>query len=96
MDVCNAFLHGELKEKLYMYLPKDLKSESNKVCKLNKAIYGLKNAPICWYEKFDTFMLEQGFSRNLYDKCLYMKIDSEELYVVILVDDILISGSNML
>ena len=93
MDVCNAFLHGDLKENLYMYLPKGYEIE-NKVCKLDKAIYGLKKAPLYWYQKFDSFMLDQGFYKNKCDNCLYVKINHNiVIYVLIFVDNILISGS---
>lgn len=93
MDVCNAFLHGDLKENLYMYLPEGCKI-NGKVCKLNKAIYGLKKAPLYWYQKFNNFMASEGFDKNKCDNCLYFKmINNVTIYVIIFVDDILISGS---
>lgn len=95
MDVCNAFLHGEMKESLYMYLPKDCNT-NGKVCKLNKAIYGLKKAPLYWYQKFDNFMISEGFYKNKCDYCLYIKMTKDVIiYVIIFVDDILISGSSI-
>jgi transposase InsO family protein len=93
MDVCNAFLHGELKETVYMSLPDDKKTD-NKVCKLKKAIYGLKNAPIEWYRKFNKFMIAEKYKKLETDNCLYIKkINEEILYVSIYVDDILVMGS---
>jgi len=57
MDVKTAFLNGTLKDDIYMSVPKGLnRSYENKVCKLIKAIYGLKQAARCWFEVFESVL----------------------------------------
>ena len=49
---------------------------------------------MCWYQKFDNVMTSQGFLKNKYDNCLYLKItNTVTIYLLIFVDDILICGS---
>lgn len=96
MDVCSAFLHGEIKENIFMYLPDNCNLPEGKVCQLKKAIYGLKRAPKYWNEKFHEFMSTQNFIKSENDHCLYFRItDQFKIYVLIYVDDLIITGSNV-
>lgn len=89
LDVTGAFLYGDIKETVFMKLPEGTK------CKLNRSIYGLKKSPKYWNEKFDCFMLNQGFLRSQNDLCLYIKFQANNsLFLLIYVDDILIFGSD--
>ena len=63
LDVKSAFLHGELKEDVYVEQPLRYirKGEEEKVYKLNKALYGLKQAPRAWYSKIEAYFVNEGF-----------------------------------
>jgi Reverse transcriptase (RNA-dependent DNA polymerase) len=57
MDVKNAFIQGTLEEEVYMTLPPAHKMEqnSNLVCRLKKAIYGIRQSSRSWYDKLSHF-----------------------------------------
>lgn len=100
MDVKTAFLNGDLKEDIYMELPCGLDNESNKglICKLNKSLYGLKQAARCWFEKLDGELKLIGFKESLADPCVYfIKGNSvqEDIYIVLYVDDLVIITGDM-
>ncbi|KAK9137284.1 hypothetical protein Sjap_007878 [Stephania japonica] len=65
LDVKTAFLHGDLKEEIYMLQPEGFEEQGNEnlVCRLNKSLYGLKQAPRCWYKRFDSFIMSLGYNR---------------------------------
>jgi hypothetical protein len=58
MDVKSTFLHGALQEKIYMEQPPGyVQNDCSLVCRLNKSLYGLKQASRAWYAKMDNFFL---------------------------------------
>ena len=75
MDVKTLFLNGDLEEEIYMLQPEGCitPGQENKVCKLNKSLYGLKQALKQWHEKFDNTLLKNGFLSIEVDKCVYVK-----------------------
>ncbi|CAM8893625.1 unnamed protein product [Rhodiola kirilowii] len=98
MDVKTAFLHGDLKETIYMKQPIGFidKNHPEHVCLLQRSIYGLKQSPRLWNKKFDACMLSLGFLKSKYDTCLYFKSMKSDvvLYVLLYVDDILLISNS--
>ncbi|CAL1409609.1 unnamed protein product [Linum trigynum] len=96
LDVNNAFLHGDLVEDVYMKLPLGLKlpgDTSNLVCKLNKSLYGLKQASRQWNHKLTEFLLQAGYVQSKADYSLFTKHqDGLFLAVLVYVDDIILAG----
>ncbi|CAI7876249.1 unnamed protein product [Closterium sp. NIES-53] len=96
MDVTNAYLHGVLKEELYMKQPPGIDDGSGRVCRLRKSIYGLKQAPRQWYLKFDEALMDFGFERSECDPALYHLVrDEGRLSLYLYVDDILLMTLSM-
>ena len=69
LDVSNAFLHGHLKEEVFMVQPQGYVDSSfpTHVCLLHKALYGLKQAPRAWFERFTSQLLHVGFCASIAD-----------------------------
>ena len=89
-----AFLHGDLKEEIYMQELEEFvqKGKQNLVCQLRKSLYGLKQAPQQWYQKFESFMADQGYHKTQVDHCVFVKkFDGGDFLVLLLyMDDMLI------
>ena len=75
MDVKTAILNGNLEEDIYMQQPEGFVAsrKDNLVCKLQKSIYGLKQASRSWNIRFDQAVKSFGFTQNLDEPCVYKK-----------------------
>nr|GEV61959.1 retrovirus-related Pol polyprotein from transposon TNT 1-94 [Tanacetum cinerariifolium] len=95
MDVKTAFLHGSLKEDVYMCQPEgfiDVDHPSH-VYKLKKTLYRLKQAPRAWYDELSTFLLQNGFSKGTIDLTLFTRRFDDDILVVQVYVDYIIFGS---
>ncbi|KAK1570844.1 hypothetical protein Q3G72_007904 [Acer saccharum] len=91
MDVKTAFLNGSLDESIYMMQPQGFieKGQMDKVCKLQKSIYGLKQASRSWNIRFDQAVKGFGFIQNPDEPCVYKRIKGDKLvFLILYVDDI--------
>ena len=98
MDVKTAFLNGYLNEDIYMSQPDGFveTGQEQKVCKLLKSIYGLKQASRSWNLRFDEIIKTYGFEQNIDEPCVYKLINEQTVvFLVLYVDDILLIGNNV-
>ncbi|CAI7865223.1 unnamed protein product, partial [Closterium sp. NIES-53] len=96
MDITTAFLNGILLEDIYMAQPDGYEDGTSRVCKLKKAIYDLKQAPRCWYEKLEEVLLSGGFNTSQADHSLFLLGEGEQLLLLLVyVDDILLFSPSM-
>jgi hypothetical protein len=96
MDVKNAFLHGDLKEDIYMTPHPDLFSfPSFAVCKLKRSLYSLKQVLQAWFEKFRSTLLLFSFVQSQYDSSLFLcKTPTNLILLLVYVDDIVITSTD--
>ena len=81
MDVKTAFLNGFLKEELYMMQPEGFVDPkgTNKVCKLQRSIYGLVQASRSWNKHFDSVIKAYGFIQTFGEACIYKKVSGSSV-----------------
>ncbi|GJV44891.1 retrotransposon protein, putative, ty1-copia subclass, partial [Tanacetum coccineum] len=98
MDVKTAFLNGYLDEDIYMVQPEGFVDPNHprKVCKLQRSIYGLKQASRSWNKRFDEEIKRFGFAQNLDEPCVYQKASGSNVtFLILYVDDIIIMGNHI-
>jgi hypothetical protein len=97
MDVNNAFLHGQLLERVYCqqragFIDVD---HPDHVCLLDKSLYGLKQAPRAWFARFAIFLRAIGFDAARSDPSLFVyNRDGDMAYLLLYVDDIVLTASS--
>lgn len=94
LDVTTAFLNGFLNESVYMQKPvffKDCKGDDNKVLKLKRAIYGLKQSSRAWYQRVNDYLVSLGYMKSKYEPCLFTKFEGNvKVIIALFVDDFFI------
>jgi hypothetical protein len=97
MDVKLAFLNGDLQEKVYVEQSTSfvVAGKEHKVFKLQKALYGLHQAPRAWNAKLDGTLLSLGFRRTPSEHAIYVQWNGNmRLVVGVYVNNLIITGSN--
>nr|GEV26007.1 hypothetical protein [Tanacetum cinerariifolium] len=97
MDMKIAFLHGSLKEDVYVCQPEGFinADHPSHVYKLKKALYGLKQAPRAWYDELSTFLLQNHFFKGTIDPTLFIRRFHDDILVVqVYVDDIIFGSTH--
>jgi hypothetical protein len=98
LDVKNAFLHDTLTETVYYTQLVGFvdPTHPDMVCKLNKSLYSLKQAPGAWYSRFATFLCLQGFVKAKSDTSLFLLHRAPNtVYLLLYVDDIVLTTSSI-
>nr|GEW24377.1 hypothetical protein [Tanacetum cinerariifolium] len=97
MDVKSAFLYDTINEEVYVMQPLGFQDLEflDRVYKVEKAIYGLHQAPRAWYGTLSKYLLDNVFQRGTIDQTLFIKKHKGEfLRVQVYVDDIIFGSSN--
>ncbi|GJY08410.1 ribonuclease H-like domain, reverse transcriptase, RNA-dependent DNA polymerase [Tanacetum coccineum] len=96
LDVKSAFLHGDLKEEVYVTQPEGfIKREDNgKVYRLIKALYGLRQAPRAWNIKLDNTLKSLDFKKCALEQAIYTKTSKDSILLIgVYVDDLIITDT---
>ncbi|XP_019229309.1 PREDICTED: uncharacterized protein LOC109210365 [Nicotiana attenuata] len=92
---CKQYIHGDLHEEVYMQAPPGLVHSPRLVCKLNKSLYGLKQASRQWYDKLTEVLYSRGYTHSMHDYSLfYRKQASYIVFVAVYVNDVLLTETD--
>jgi hypothetical protein len=97
LDIKNAFLHDTLFETVYCSQPVDFVDpvHPQQVCRLNKSLYGLKQALRAWYHCFAFYLVSPGFLEAKSDTSLFIyRCNTDAAYLLLYVDDIILTSSS--
>ena len=99
-DVKNAFLQGDLEEEVYMEPPLGFDDifGGNKVCRLKRALYSLKQSPRAWLGRFAKAMLSKGYKQSQRDHTLFIQHSTTGKVTILLiyVDDIIVTRDDLI
>nr|CCA15713.1 putative polyprotein [Albugo laibachii Nc14] len=91
-----ALLNGHLDEEVYIYPPRGVQVQANKVCLLKRSLYGLKQAAATWFKTISQVFLEMGFRHCRTDSCIFFRQRGNSVvYIVLYVDDMSIGAKTL-
>ena len=91
IDIKNAYLHAPIDVKLFMEIPPMCQTSGpNKVWRIKKAIYGLKQAGYLWHKSLVTKLIAMGYTQSTRNLCLFF--NQRRSFILIYVDDLLVSA----
>ena len=98
LDVKNAFLNGDLEEEVYMSSPPGFEERcgNGRVCRLKKSLYGLKQSPRAWFERFGKVIKRYAYIQSQADHTMFYKHsnDGKIAILIVYVDDIVLTGDD--
>lgn len=93
LDVETAFLNGKLNSEVYVKQPLGFNDGADRVYKLHKALYRLRESSRLWYEYFDEFMRKLKFKKNEQNYYFYFRSENGKL-ILLFVDDLLVCSKD--
>ena len=95
MDFDSAYLNAELDTTIFMEAPPGLLKDRNKVLKLNKSLYGLKQSGRLWNNMLHNYLEEKGFLRSNVDNCVYtLNSGNSKVILIVWVDDLILASND--
>ncbi|GKA27238.1 ribonuclease H-like domain-containing protein [Tanacetum coccineum] len=97
LDVKNTFINGNLSKTVYMHQPPGFVDSwyPNHVCRLQRSLYGFKQAPCAWFHQFAAYATRVGFSPSRCDSSLFIyRSSTDTTFLLIYVDDIVLIASS--
>jgi Reverse transcriptase (RNA-dependent DNA polymerase) len=99
LDVHNTFLHGDIKEQVFMSQPLGFidTSKPDYAYLLSKSLYGLKQSPRTWFQKLSQSFLDFNFVASNYDPSIFLcHTNGHIIILLIYVNDIILTKSNLI
>jgi hypothetical protein len=91
MDVKSAYLNGSIDEEIYMKQPIGFEDKTGRVCRLQRSLYGLKQAGNIWNREFSETMEKIGFTKLKTNYCCFIRRQGEKFAIILVwVDDLVI------
>ncbi|KAI0997286.1 Retrovirus-related Pol polyprotein from transposon TNT 1-94 [Podosphaera aphanis] len=93
-DIMTAFLYAKIKEReIYVEQPHGFEESRDHVCLLLRALYGLKQSPMLWFEELTSFLISKGYVPLSQDPCIFQH-HIYKLIIAVYVDDLIAAAES--